>query len=392
MYALHLRLSDRVEGRFTASGCSLSGSRFALNSAFAVKRILADGMPADYYAEPVEDGYQIVAFEAPGCKSLAVEYEGVLDGTTGRYPYVREKTTDDFYILRSETVYYPVFALPDSEAYLRSLLSPLERDKYRVTVEIAGTRCLRTNLREVSDGVYEGHNPTIAVGSYRLETCPFGTIACFGMGRDTLSEIRHAAAYVQDFMSRYKPAEIRDFQIVEIPAGLGSFVLPGTMFLAGEPDIREMIHEFIHTSWNPRCSGSVQRSRFFDESVTEYFTAKILDCYGLQNAEASRTAWEAQYRAAIVENPENEVPIADYGLRELGGLAYSFGPIALFALEDAVGGVEMERAMSALLARYQREDVDFEKFQALFPAGAGPVFRAYFFSTDASRRLLAGGD
>ena len=392
MYELLLRLSDRVEGYLTANRPSLSSSFFALNPAFAVKRVLADGVPILWNTTSGENGYQTVFFYAPDCKSLTVEYDGFLDGTTGRYPYVKEKTSDDFYILRSETLYYPVFALPDSEAYLQSLLSPLERDKYRVTVEIAGARRFQTNLRKTPDGIYEGHNPTIAVGDYRLEPCPFGTIAYFGMSREALAEVRRTAAYVQDFMSRYKLARIRDFQVIEIPAGLGSFVLPGTMFFSGEPKIRQLIHEFIHTNWNPRSSGSVQRSRFFDESVTEYFTAKILEYYGLQDTVTSRAAWEAQYCSAITAYPEDEVAIADYGPRELGRLAYSFGPLALFALEEAVGEAEMTRAMSALLTQYQQEDVDFEKFRDLFPADAAPVFREYFYSTAASRWLLAGDD
>ena len=101
------------------------------------------------------------------------------------------------------------------------------------------------------------------------------------------------------------------------------------LVLAGEPDTRQIIHEFIHTNWNPRCSGTVQRSRFFDEGVTEYFTAKALACYGLQDVKASRALWEAQYRSAIEAHPEWKVPIADYGARGLGDLSYSYGPLAL---------------------------------------------------------------
>lgn len=33
-----------------------------------------------------------------------------------------------------------------------------------------------------------------------------------------------------------------------------------------------------------------------------------------------------------------------------------------------------------LLERYQQEDVDFQKLEALFPAGAAPVFRKYFYA------------
>lgn len=380
MYKLHLRLSDHVEGHFAADGPHLSGGYFALNSAFSVKCVLADGMPVAYCARQEKEGYQTVAFSAPDCRVLTVEYEGILDGTTGRYPYVKEKTSDDRYILRSETLYYPVFALPDSAEYWQNLLLPLAEDQFQVTVEVPEDRCFCTNLREISNGVYEGHNPTIAVGDYRLETCPFGTIAYFGMDGDTLAEIRRAAAYTNDFMNRYKPAEIRDYQIVEIPSGLGSFVLPGTLFLAGEPDIRQMIHEFIHTNWNPRCSGTVQRSRFFDEGITEYFTAKVLAYYGFQDVKASRALWEVQYQSAIAAHPENEVPIVDYGTRELGDLSYSFGPLALFALEDAVGEAEMERIMSELLERYQQEDVDFQKLEAMFPASAAPVYQKYFYA------------
>ena len=380
MNELRLRLSGHVEGHFAASGSHLSSGYFTLNPALFVKCVLADGRPADYCVRQEKEGYQTVTFSAPDCRTLTVEYEGVLDGTTGRYPYVKEKTSDRCYILRSETLYYPVFALPDSTEYWQNLLSPQEENRFQVTVEVLGGRRSCTNLQEISNGVYEGHNPTIAVGDYRLEKCPFGTIAYFSMELDKLAEIRRTAAYTNDFMNRYKTAEIRNYQIVEIPAGLGSFVLPGTLFLAGELDTRQMIHEFIHTNWNPRCSGTVQRSRFFDEGVTEYFTAKVLACYGLQDVKTSRALWEAQYRSAIEAHPEWKVPIADYGARELGDLSYSYGPLALFALEDAVGETEMKRIMSELLERYQQEDVDFQKLAALFPAGATPIFQSYFYT------------
>ena len=388
MYSLHLRLSNQVEGRFIASGRPFPGSRFAINAAFTILEVLADGEPVPYQTMLSGDGYQTVAFDAPECRTLAVAYAGILDGTTGRYPYVREKTTDAVYLLRSETVYYPVFAMPDSAEYFREMLAPLARDLFRVTVELSGTRTFQTNLREISPGVYEGHNPTIAVGGYQVERCSFGSVAYLSMGPEDLEEIRRTVERVNLFMGRYKAAEIRDLQIVEIPEGYGSFVLPGTLFVAGRADCRHLTHECVHTHWNPRCSGAIQRARFFDEGITEYFTAKILSHFGLQTEESSRAAWAAEYRTAIARDPALEAPIVEYGARELGGLSYSFGPLALFALEDAIGAEEMEAAMASLLAQYQEEEIDFQKFRSLFPPCAEAVFQAYFDSTEASRRIL----
>ena len=134
MNELRLRLSGHVEGHFAASGSHLSSGYFTLNPAFFVKCVLADGRPADYCVRQEKEMYQAVTFSAPDCRTLTVEYEGVLDGTTGRYPYVKEKTSDRCYILRSETLYYPVFALPDSTEYWQNLLSPQEENRFQVTV------------------------------------------------------------------------------------------------------------------------------------------------------------------------------------------------------------------------------------------------------------------
>lgn len=87
MNELRLRLSGHVEGHFAASGSHLSSGYFTLNPAFFVKCVLADGRPADYCVRQEKEGYQTVTFSAPDCRTLTVEYEGVLDGTTGRYPY-----------------------------------------------------------------------------------------------------------------------------------------------------------------------------------------------------------------------------------------------------------------------------------------------------------------
>ena len=81
MNELRLQLSDYVEGHFAASGSHLSSGYFTLNPAFFVKCVLADGRPADYCVRQEKEGYQTVTFSAPDCRTLTVEYEGVLDGT-----------------------------------------------------------------------------------------------------------------------------------------------------------------------------------------------------------------------------------------------------------------------------------------------------------------------
>ena len=51
-----------------------------------------------------------------------------------RNKHVKEKTDDDFYILRNETLYYPLEYEMDSKAFLSHYLYPQEEDLFKVEV------------------------------------------------------------------------------------------------------------------------------------------------------------------------------------------------------------------------------------------------------------------
>ena len=101
-------LSNEIEGYFCACGPDFQTDFFSLNRSFTVHAVAADGKPVSFFTEEVSGNCQLVRFAAPlPFHELTIHYSGALDGSTGAYPYAREKTSDPCFVLRNETAYYP---------------------------------------------------------------------------------------------------------------------------------------------------------------------------------------------------------------------------------------------------------------------------------------------
>lgn len=107
MKYLKLELSDEIKAVYRQD--NLDNNVFFLNKAFEIQSVKLDDKEVAI-RKTNEHNFSKVTFEAEDYqdKTLEIIYKGILDGTTGRYPYVREKTADEFYILRSETVFFPL--------------------------------------------------------------------------------------------------------------------------------------------------------------------------------------------------------------------------------------------------------------------------------------------
>ena len=83
--------------------------------------------------------------------------------------------------------------------------------------------------------------------------------------------------------------------------------------------------------------------------------------------------------------------ISRYPELQAGDLAYSVGPLALMALREAVGDESIEQILRQMLLRFGEngdEQIDFERFRELFPAGAQQVFADWFDRGSAACALL----
>lgn len=251
MNRLNLYLSDKIKATFTRK--VEDTDFFVINKDFYIHRLLCDKKEMIFKEETTSSNFKVILFEKIS-GMLEIEYEGILDGTTGKYPYVKEKTSDDFYILRHETVYYPCFIRVDSEDYIQHLIEPREEDMFEVSVHVEDQRCAVSNLKEVN-GWLRGFNPTIVIGNYHEYKSFFGAVYYEMIEKEKLQRLEKIIYDTNQFMNRYKKAKIQDYKIIIIPEGYGSFVLEDTMFVTKEgcEDAQQLIHELIHTHWNPKC-------------------------------------------------------------------------------------------------------------------------------------------
>lgn len=149
-----------------------------------------------------------------------------------------------------------------------------------------------------------------------------------------------------------------------------------------------LIHECIHTNWNPKCAVSAQRTRFFDEAITQYFTARLCDAEGIFSRSEWIKQWKKECKETVSYFETAPTPLVNWGKSQQSDLAYSFGGLALFTLEQAVGTVQMDRILSEMLVLYSEQEIDFSLFRSLFPSSADAVFHDYFDTANALTQLL----
>lgn len=365
MQTLRLRLSDHIEGTFQKK---LSGGEnfFVLNKDFHLEKVLLNNEPFLFLTEETESNVKKYIIPASSCGTLTIRYCGVLDGQSGAYPYVREKTSDEFYLLREETRYYPLFYIPDTIDYINHLIQPQQEDRIDVSIELQRTGVFVTNLGKIGD-VYSGYNPTIAVGHFEAISHSFGTVFASSDQRSTVKKAEGLVRTTNDYMNRYLPAEIRNLKIVIIPDHYGSFVLPGTLFLEEKALSQPLfpVHELIHTNWNPKVEKHCQRTRFFDEALTQYFALRVLDASGIQPADATRQDL-AEDAHRMKEYLKNDIPpLSQWGVKGVSDLAYSLGPIILLELEEILGRDRMDNMLRRILHDFRDREIDFEKMLSL---------------------------
>lgn len=390
MKRLRLELSSVIKGRYEIDVEDINKSCFAINRSFIINTILCDNKIVNYKVIEIRYNYKIISFELlDESNKVIIEYEGIIDGSTGRYPYVKEKTTDDFYLLRGETVFYPTFEIPESEEYLAKMLYPTTNEKFQIIIKMNSKYVLCTNLDKINQFTYEGYNPTFAVGKFKRYSGYFGEIYHMNLAENSIMKIDSIIKSTNEYMNRFKNEKIKDFKVIVIPHGYGSFVLSNTMFITidGVSEYEQLIHELIHTNWNPLCDVTVQKSRFFDEAITQYFTARVCNALAIKSQEYIMTNYKNQYLKMIKDNGYEPHPIQEYNIYDCGDLAYTFGALALNAIENKIGTNNMDKIMSKMLDKYKREKINFAKFKALFDEDIDDIYNDYFLTNNASNML-----
>ncbi|QUO30927.1 hypothetical protein KFE17_08360 [Faecalicatena sp. Marseille-Q4148] len=383
MKKLKLCLKDNIKGYFEAP---IQNNTLYLNKSFTVDEIWIDNNKT-----PCEithaDKWQIIKLPT-NAQRIQMTYYGSLDGKSGLYPYIIENTQDEFYILRHETLYYPSFYEIDSEEFLDHYLYPQACDEFVINAEIDDTRSIISNLSEIDNNLFQGYNPVLVIGNYQCEEEYFGKIYYLIMNKDIKSKsgLIHK---VNDILNKYKLVYFSDLKMVIIPSGYGSFVMPDhkTLFITEDSfdDPQYLIHELIHLHWNPKCKLDVQKSRFFDEAITQYLTLRVLDELKIKDSKNIENLFITDFKTTIQQYNIELQPICNYAESNNGFLSYSYGPLAILQIEKKIGKEKIDKAFEKMLN--DEKPYDFIRFKELFD-DIEDVWKNCFVTCNYQNRLI----
>lgn len=396
---LQIDLTDQITGIFSASAEELPTDFFLLNISFTIDQMTLDGKTCNYTIETcTEDNYQLIRPDGlHGPQTIEIRYHGILDGTTGLYPYARETTLNDFILLRFETLYYPLSAgIPSDEDFFRHLL----QTKMDIHIHAAAPRKVFSNAELLScTGEryhFQGYSPAVAVGTFYQTEFAAGKIAALQSDPVSVSSISSFIERVFHYMSEtYYPVRLKNVNIVIIPEGFGSFAVKKNLFLSRDSltDERNFIHELIHLGWNPNCElipPKVQQCRFFDEGLTQYLMAEVYEHFYPHTLDETYRIFHREYQTRVVDWGIPVCPLTEYGRQDAGDLAYGYGPFVFRELEQILTQTGMRTVIRHMIADYQNVPIDFEKFLALLePYGIRSQAEALLQTTDYQRHLLA---
>lgn len=354
--------------------------------------------------------------------TLHVRYGGPLVGLREVMQYVHDTVSDDYTLLRAETIPYPMVA-PASEAGWRHFLNSAVHFDITTVVPAgqvavcaapdageAETREGRTTYHCAGEGAAGRIN--VAVSRFRVLEDSARGLRVYAMPTDAaasdrvMGELRRALDFYRSYLGEARGGTLA---LVEIPEGWGSYLEPGTIFQAAaafkdEAQSYELWHEVAHR-WNAcgsfqpgqACSDTVQRTRWFDEAFASYFEGLAMRQF--DGPEAFRAHMERS-RQNFIRRAERDprgrtTPIAEYAKEELGGFSYTKGAWSLYVLHTYLGEEAFRKGMSEFVAAYRDRPVDFAAFRSSLEKSTGRDLGRWYqqwilSGTDSSDLLIQG--
>lgn len=371
---LTLNISKEISGILTAKKQELQKDFFILNKTFQVDEIALDHQKVSFTSQCIDNRYQAIYFKGPKTyEEIKIVYHGILDGTSGIYPYAKEMSTSNFILLRYETLYLPLFCgyISDEDFYQN-----FQNIFWHVHLTIEKSKEAYSSLTCLSQEnncyQFEGSTPVFMIA--RFDT--------FNKNRTTLLkpiemviDLSKMYTFIQAVFSymneSYCNAPLDDLLIMMIPNGFGSFVMHHHLFLAENSwyNQREFIHELIHLGWNPNftiLSYKVGACRFFDEALTQYLMAEVYEYFYPNTIEETYKQFQKDFQNEISSCQLPIVPLTDFAKYNYGQLSYSYGPIVFKEIEKIAGKETLKKAIVQMIQKYQNQAIDFDSFINLF--------------------------
>lgn len=333
----------------------------------------------------------------PGDSTIvALEYAGPFVGATEVWPYLHDRVSEPYSLLRPDAVAYPI--LSDTE---RLRVQPGLTFTYHLTVGVPDGYSVASGGRAVAPipaGEQRVHytfrslTPTwrmdVAAARFDVLRDPAGATSVYHLKPDStgaravLAGIERARALCTRWFG--PPRNGGAFVAIEIPDGWGSqagdgyFLQTATAFRDSTRMV-ELYHELAH-SWNAVPVPELQQTRWFDEAFATYFQA--LARRELEGTDAYEREMETLRRGFAGTAERNraayDTPIAAYGAHGLGGASYTKGAWSLRVLHELLGEEAFLATVREFVRRYASGGADFHAFQRIAERHAGRSLASFF--------------
>ena len=306
----------------------------------------------------------VVRLERP-VEKIELSYSGKLEDYEEVFPYLKDSISQDYTLLRTDSLFYPIPADPSFEGLIKSVVG----SEFDAEITIEG---VPEDLTVAFSGEIHGERLGIK-GTNRLDVAvaPFETIEeepfrLFVLSEEGVERTIELLKKAYDFYSSILGRRIFTYTVIETPENYGGQAGKGYMLVSGSSLRAEvpvnLYHELAHL-WNPRATPEAHLSRFFDEAFANYLTAlAIREIHGEDAFRRFMENLRRSYEAIVRKFPEAErLKPSEWGRLGLWELSYTKGALILHELHRKAGDSFYE--IPKRLVREER--VDFEVFREI---------------------------
>jgi hypothetical protein len=350
---------------------------------------------------------------APGEeKTLRIVYEGYLLGYSSEgWRYVKDHIDKNFTIIRTDGFDYPVLGYPNDQEMMA-----ITREQYNYNIRITvpngiiaasgGELIGQTKTDNETTFIFQSKKPSwrldITVTDYKILDNSKNRIYYFKPDSSGAKLIMNDFEKSMELYENWYGA-IKDYlgyTIIEVPEGYGSQADAASILITADNfnkqgEILTLYHEASHL-WNVKILDA-QPCRFESEGLakfSEFLLSEKLDHRENAISIAGQNFLD-QIRKDFLEKPEYQnIPIKDYGIRDMTYYSYNLGMVVFAIYYDIVGQDCFNRTIRSFYSTYYSNGATLDDFinhcKKSSQVNLEKFFNDWIYTTNAIK-LLADG-
>ena len=325
-----------------------------------------------------------VSFERPlepgQVATLVISYSGNIKEYEEVLPYVKDRISREYTIIRTDAFSYPVICPLE----IRKMISFIPSQRFTYMIRVMVPRDLTVaNLGRLKDTHIDGDKAVFSyvskLPSWRIDVAVSrfivveeGDIKVYAMEKDFLygkrliNEVRRCLKFYKEWIGVGPPRWV-GYTIIELPRGYGGQadvcgMLIDEISFRDPKRIGGIYHELAHL-WNV-ASSEKYPSRFLDEAFATYFQLVAEKHFiGEKEFMEKIAAFRQKFRRMAEKNPEIlKTPPAKYGEYMLTDLSYIVGTYILYMLHSVIGDKYFRKLVSNFIEKHRETPATLKDF------------------------------